>query len=113
MKERARELRRNQTSAEGLLWSLLRGRRLRGYKFRRQYPIPPYVVDFACCGAKLVVELDGDYHDQIVERDLERQAAIEAAGWSVLRFDNRDVMEDLDAVAAAIAQWIERKSGRE
>lgn len=61
--QRARELRARQTKAESLLWQVLRGRRLCGLKFRRQFPIEPWIVDFACVEHKLVVELDGGYRD--------------------------------------------------
>lgn len=101
--ERARELRLFQTDAEGLLWSVLRTKQLCGLKFRRQHPIGPYFADFACQSRQLVVELDGDYHDRIVEDDLRRQRYIEERGWSVIRFTNDDVMDDVEAVARHIA----------
>ena len=63
--KKARELRARQTDAESLLWYALRGRRLCGLKFRRQYPIEPFIADFVCVEKQLVVEVDGDYHDQI------------------------------------------------
>ena len=74
--ERARSLRKTQTVSEGLLWSVLRGRQLCGLKFRRQHPIEPWIVDFACPEKMLVVEIDGGYHDDVVETDLKRQAQI-------------------------------------
>ena len=61
--EYARELRVRQTKAESLLWCVLRGRRLLGLKFRRQYPIEPYIADFACIQKFQIIEIDGGYHD--------------------------------------------------
>ena len=76
--ERARSLRKRQTVSEGLLWSLLRAKQLCGLKFRRQHPIEPWIVDFACRERMLVVEIDGGYHDNVVENDLKRQEHLES-----------------------------------
>ena len=102
--EHARELRARQTKAESLLWAVLRGRRLCGLKFRRQYPIEPYIADFACVDKRIVVELDGGYHDYIDDKDQIRQKKLESLGWKVIRFPNEDVLEDVEAVAVAIAK---------
>jgi adenine-specific DNA-methyltransferase len=102
----ARELRIRQTEAESLLWCVLRGRRLGGIKFRRQYPIEPFIADFACVEKRVVVEIDGGYHDEVYEQDQARQQKIEQAGWTVLRFSNEDVLADVEAVAIAIAKQI-------
>src|SRR6056297_2406540 len=101
----ARELRVRQTEAESLLWYVLRSRRLGGLKFRRQYPIEPFITDFACVEKRLVVEIDGGYHEHIDEKDQTRQQQIEHAGWTVLRFRNEDVLGDVEAVAVAIAKY--------
>jgi len=90
----ARRLRREQTPFEALLWSILRDRQLQGYKFRRQHPIPPYVADFACPAAKLVIELDGRIHDDLIERDANRDAVLEEQGWQVVRFSNAQLMRN-------------------
>ncbi len=100
----ARELRARQTAAESLLWQALRGRRLQGLKFRRQYPIAPFIVDFACLECRLIVEIDGGYHDHIYEQDQARQAQLETAGWQVIRFGNEEVLGDVEAVAVAIVR---------
>lgn len=105
--KRARELRIRQTKAESLLWYVLRGRRLCGLKFRRQFPIEPYIADFACIERRLVIEIDGGYHDYVYANDLSRQQRIEACGWQVLRFSNEDVRGDVEAVAIAIAKHLE------
>ena len=102
--KRVRSLRRTQTVSEGLLWSVLRARQLCGLKFRRQHPIEPWIVDFACPQQRLVVEIDGGYHDNIVENDLQRQEHLESMGWKVIRFRDKDVEEDAEAVARAIAR---------
>ncbi len=94
----ARRLRRNMTDAERLLWSRLRNHQMRGLKFRRQLTIEGYIADFACIGARLVVELDGGQHTETVRADAERTAKIEAAGYIVLRFWNDDVIANVDTV---------------
>jgi very-short-patch-repair endonuclease len=94
LRSKARELRKNSTDAERILWSELRDHRLNGIGFRRQVPIKNYIADFACHAAKLVVELDGGQHfsDQSERADAARSAVIEARGFRVLRFSNHDVM---------------------
>ena len=102
----ARRLRGEQTLPEARLWTLLRGRRLNGLKFRRQVPIDRYVADFACFDARLIIELDGAVHDDQELYDLERTGRLEACGWQVLRFSNEQVLRDpgsvLDAISAEI-----------
>ncbi len=101
---RARELRSKQTKSEGILWSLLRGKQVCGLKFRRQHPIGPFYADFACVSQHLVVEVDGGYHDEVVESDLDRQSYLQQCGWTVLRFTDEEVEQDAEVVARAIAQ---------
>ena len=103
---RARGLRQRQTKAESLLWDVVRAKRLCGLKFRRQYAIGPFFADFACVTRKLIVELDGGYHDYQYADDLSRQKFLEDQGWSVMRFSNEDVLEDVEAVAISIAQQL-------
>jgi very-short-patch-repair endonuclease len=88
------------TDAEQALWFRMRGGRLDGWKFRRQHPIPPYIVDFCCMEAKLVVELDGSQHDADV--DAARTAALERQGLQVLRFWDNQVLADIDEVLGEI-----------
>ena len=105
---RARELRWNMTDGERRLWSLLRRRQHSGYCFRRQATIGPFIADFFCPKARLIIELDGYPHaDEERERkDLRRTKWLEAHGCRVIRFWNRDVFErprDVwDAIAAAL-----------
>ncbi|MEZ6135333.1 MAG: endonuclease domain-containing protein [Pirellulaceae bacterium] len=101
--ENARQRRIQKTISEGLLWSLLRGRQLGGLKFRREHPIDCWIADFACVSRKLVVEIDGDYHDENTEKDLKRQRDLEHLGWKVIRFTAQDVELDAEAVSRAIA----------
>ena len=100
--QRARDLRRTMTDAERRLWSHLRSRQLQGYKFRRQHPLGPYVLDFFCEQEKLVVEVDGGQHAVDAERDARRTRWLEAHGCRVLRFWNNEVLQDTDGVLATI-----------
>lgn len=88
---RERSLRRDQTEAEGLLWMQLRGRRLQGFKFRRQHRIGPYIADFVCPEGWLVIELDGSQHLAATDYDAARSRFLEERGYRVVRFWNSDV----------------------
>ncbi|HYH69021.1 MAG TPA: endonuclease domain-containing protein [Urbifossiella sp.] len=98
----ARALRRTLTPAEAILWRELRDRQLGGYKFRRQQPVGPFVADFCCQAARLVVELDGDSHVGREGADAARTAFLESAGYLVVRFWNVELIDDLDGVLEAI-----------
>lgn len=100
----ARGLRKDLTDAEQLMWGLLRGRRLLDFKFRRQYPLDPYVLDFYCHEACLAVEIDGGQHNDPDERsrDERRTKFIEDQGIRVMRFWNHEVLAETDAVLEAI-----------
>ncbi|MGB7344125.1 MAG: DUF559 domain-containing protein [Pirellulaceae bacterium] len=104
--KRAKSLRALQTESEGLLWSVLRKSQLCKMKFRRQHPIGPYFADFACFSQRLVVEIDGGYHDLIQEEDLRRQRYLVAQGWQVIRFTNEEVRRDVESVLVAIASHV-------
>lgn len=95
-KSGARGLRRGLTSVEQVLWRQLRGGRLLGFKFRRQHPIPPYIVEFCCLQSKLIVELDGSQHG--VGVDAERDRYLRSPGFEILRYWNNAVAEDLVGV---------------
>ena len=97
-------MRRAPTSTERLLWDLLRDRRLKGLKFRRQVPLGPYVADFLCLRHRLVIEADGPLHD--VERDAVRDAWLMSQNFRVLRFSNDLVHRDRASVFAAILEAI-------
>ena len=106
----ARKLRRSRTEAEERLWYHLRWRRLGGYKFRFQHQIGRHVADFACEEARLVVELDGGQHAESAT-DAARTAALEVAGYCVLRFWNHDVLANTDGVLEEIALRLRLASG--
>lgn len=106
---RAKELRRDQTPAEALLWEQLRRRRFPGHRFRRQHPIGGYIADFFCHSARLVIEIDGAVHDLQKGYDAGRDAWLRAQGYTVLRFRNEKVLGDLEGVLQAIRQRLERE----
>src|SRR5262249_35414085 len=99
-RETARRLRKNQTQAETKLWRRLREVQLVGSHLRRQVSIGPYVVDFACMAARLVIELDGSHHGEgsQLARDAARTRWLESEGYRVLRFWNSDVDENIEGV---------------
>ena len=100
---RARVLRREMTPPERRLWQRLRGGAL-GVAFRRQHPVAPYILDFACVGARVAIEVDGAMHGRPegVARDAVRDAALVRDGWVVVRFRVEDVMRNLDGVVGEI-----------
>ncbi len=104
VKDKRRALRKNMPQAEVMLWSKLRGKNVKGYKFRRQYSVGTYIVDFYCAELKLAIEIDGESHfiAGSEDHDRKRQAFIESAGIRFLRFTNTDVYERLDGVLEAI-----------
>ena len=106
--EFAKQLRREQTNVERKLWQALRGRKFAGFKFRRQQPIGPYIVDFVCFEANLVVELDGDQHGsgQGIVQDRRRTQLLEQDGFQVVRFPNHHVTADFDSVLEAIERYL-------
>jgi very-short-patch-repair endonuclease len=104
----ARRLRRNQTDAERILWFRLRDRRLNGSKFRRQFPIDRYVVDFFCADAHLIIELDGGQHAVRTDADAQRTKVLEAMGYMILRYWNNDVIQNIDGVLEDIYTALER-----
>ena len=99
---RSRELRLNATDAERKLWGQLSARKVAGVRFNRQFPIGPFICDFASRSAKLVIEVDGGQHAVDVEKDRARTAYLQARGYRVIRFWNNDVMERIDGVVSEI-----------
>ena len=102
-RDTARNLRTNQTEAEQKLWSRLRRKQLSGFKFRRQYSIGPFFADFASLDASLVIELDGSQHADQSDRDESRTEFLRDAGYTVLRFWNHEVINEIDLVVQRIA----------
>ena len=103
-----RELRKNATDAERLLWSRLRRRQLSGFKFRRQHSVGPYICDFACVDARVVVELDGSQHVEQSGYDARRDGILRSGGFRVLRFWNNDVLSQTDVVLETIYEALYR-----
>lgn len=101
------------TEAEHLLWEALRNKQLDGFKFRRQHPVSKYVLDFYCHQAKLAIELDGGYHEDSVQQlyDADRTANLTELGIEVIRFQNDNVMENLDEVLDDILEEVYKKTG--
>jgi very-short-patch-repair endonuclease len=100
--ERARALRRDPSRAEKICWDLLRAHRMADLKFRRQHPIGPYFADFACISRKLVIEIDGNFHDNQIAADARRTTEMEALGWRVLRFTASEVVQNREGIWATI-----------
>jgi very-short-patch-repair endonuclease len=103
----ARRLRRDSTDAERVLWQRLRNRQLGGAKFRRQATIGPFVADFLCVEARLIVELDGGHHSD--ERDAARTAFLDSHGYRLIRFWNSDMLQNRDGVLQAILIALEEE----
>jgi len=104
LKRLSRLLRKNQTDAERKLWRRLRARELCGFKFRRQYPIAPYIVDFICVEKRLIVEIDGGQHATINEADGLRTRFLNDRGYRVIRFWDNEALLDTDVVLGAILE---------
>ncbi|TNE36253.1 MAG: endonuclease domain-containing protein [Alphaproteobacteria bacterium] len=100
--KRARDLRKETTVFEKMLWQKLRDRRFQTWKFRRQVPIGPYIADFLCHDAKLIIELDGGQHQESKPYDAKRTKYLNSQGYRVLRYWNNDVSNNLDGVVRDI-----------
>jgi very-short-patch-repair endonuclease len=108
LRVRSRVLRRNMTAAERIIWYGVRAHRLNGASFRQQAPIGPFIVDFVCHDARVIVEIDGGQHFEAEHecRDARRDAFLASKGYRVLRFSNHDVMTNRSAVLEAIAEAV-------
>jgi very-short-patch-repair endonuclease len=104
----ARDLRKNQTETEEILWQAIRLKQINGIKFRRQHAIGPYIADFCSPSHKLVIEVDGSPHLEQKDYDAQRLAYLKSKGYKVLHFWNNEVMNDLDGVIERIIQTIEK-----
>ena len=101
--QRAKELRGQMALAEKRLWQHLRGKQMNGLRFRRQEPVGNYIADFYCAAAKLVIEMDGDSHSERAETDALRDDVLHNEGYTVLRFHNAQVFDDLTGVLETIS----------
>jgi very-short-patch-repair endonuclease len=105
-----RKLRVKMTDTERALWRVLQHRQLSGCKFRRQHPFGNYILDFVCLKNKLVIELDGGQHQKQIPHDEERTKTLTAAGFTVLRFWNNEVLQQAEAVKEKI--WLAVQENR-
>ena len=109
----ARGLRQSNGRAEERVWGALRGGRIEGHKFRRQHPVGPYYADFACDRLRLIIEVDGGVHrlGGVTARDVERQQALQALGWTVIRVTNDQVYEASEQLIEAVRLHAQRLNG--
>ncbi len=107
-KEKRQKLRNNMTKAEKMLWDKIKGKQIESCKFRRQYSVAQFIIDFYCPELKLAIEIDGESHFQedAVKYDQERQIFIESAGIIFLRFTNNEVFEKLNSILEIITEKI-------
>ena len=101
---RARNLRKEMTPAEKLLWERLRNRQLGGFKFRRQAPMGTFIADFYNAESKLIIEIDGQVHDSQMEYDQLRTETMECFGYRVIRFQNVEIEQNLNGVLSKILE---------
>ena len=114
-KEFRRQLRKQMIPAEARLWTMLRNNQVKGHKFRRQHTIGAFTVDFVCESAKLIIELDGNAHDNVGSQqyDYERDEWLQAQGYRVLRFRNSELLHHPERVIWTIEDAIEGKENEE
>lgn len=112
LQHRARQLRRNMTDAEQILWRRIRNRQLLNAKFRRQFILGSYIVDFVCLEQRLAIEIDGSQHLQNKSYDDKRSAHLIHHGFAVIRFWNHEVLGDIDAVLEVILNNLSQSAQR-
>ena len=105
--DKAKQLRKNATYSERLLWKYLRGKQFEGLDFDRQKPIDKFIVDFFCNEMRLVIEIDGVTHNDKQEYDKYRQDKLEELGLSVLRYDALDVVNNIEGVLTDLRAWVQ------
>jgi very-short-patch-repair endonuclease len=106
--ELARQLRERMTVAEILMWNKLKNKQFNGYKFRRQHPIHKFIVDFYCHELKMIIEIDGKYHDSEEQKneDFKRSELLQFQGMKEIRFTNEEINNDLEGVLNKIEEFI-------
>lgn len=107
IRSHAKQLRRTLTQEERRLWYLLRSRRFSRYKFRRQHPVGHYILDFACCEARLAIELDGGQHEERYKYDVQRTVWLNQKGWKIIRFWNNALWQNEEAVLEKIFEALQ------
>jgi very-short-patch-repair endonuclease len=107
--EFSKALRQKQTEAEDILWQCLRNRKILGFKFRRQHPLDKYIADFYCYEAKLVVEVDGEIHNRLENREYDkgRSDELRELGITVIRFTNEEVSDHIEMVLNVIRRYLQ------
>jgi len=105
--EKTKDLRKRMTKAEEILWMHLK-KGISGYKFRRQHPIATYIADFFCYRLKLIVEVDGSVHNisEVISNDITRQTDLENLGYTIIRFNNVEIFEQVDKVLNKISESV-------
>ena len=103
----ARQLRQKETKAESIFWAEVRGRQLKGLKFKRQVPIDKYLADFVCEEKTLIIELDDRSHDDRLDKDAERTKVLEKCGYRIIRLSNEEIYENLDGIFEFLEQELE------
>ena len=107
IRSHAKNLRRELTREERQLWYLLRSRRFSHYKFRRQPPVGNYILDFACCEARLAIEMDGGQHGENREYDQQRTDWLKQKGWTVIRFWNNELWNNEESVLETVLESLQ------
>lgn len=107
LKERSRDLRKNLTDAEQKLWQKLRNKQINDHKFRRQFVLGNYIVDFICLDKRLIIEVDGGQHMDNVDYDSQRDKWLKSQNFKVLRFWNNQVLNEIDSVLEVIVKNVE------
>jgi very-short-patch-repair endonuclease len=112
--ERARELRKNMTKAEIILWSRIRSRKINGHKFRRQQPLLDYIVDFYCDELRLIIEVDGEIHSfsERISYDIKRDNILKINGYHIIRLSNLEVETELNTTINKITSFISENLSR-
>ncbi len=105
-KDNSRNLRKNMTDVEQMLWAKVRGRQLQGFHFRWQHPIGDYIIDFICLELKLIIELDGSQHQDQQQYDMNRSQWLQTKGFELLRFWNSDILDNFDGVMQTIYSYL-------
>jgi len=104
--EHARQMRKNPTPAEAMLWKHIRKNQLAGYKFHRQHIVGPFIVDFYCPVMRLIIEIGGDIHQQQQEYDTTRDEYLRMMGYKILRFEHAKVLNNLNDVMKELSQFL-------
>lgn len=110
IKEAAKGLRKDSTSAEKILWEYLRTKKLEGYKFKRQQAIDRFIADFICFEKRLIIELDGGIHLSLKDRDRERDHYLSESGFRIIRFPNEEIEQNIQGVLNKIREELNRES---